>query len=482
MTQMRRSEAHVTGQAGLLAEERRVATRVGGGRHAIAAVQRPYAWIAALQRNAGNAAVTQMLLPVQRCGPVPCDCPPEEREANERAMAGAPPVQRLAADAALAQLGGAGRVGHPDRTGGHGSGAAAPVAVQRLSEAAFRQQLGSTPQQRSAIDALFANATFSALWDYLRNCHATPTADLGPLNLEVEPGLRQGGVERFGGYNSLTRTLKINPTKREHRDNPSELVDTITHELIHAVDDLQPACRAAGSGPAPLGGAATATPPSRASVAGTAAETRLEHDQGPGASDPCGEFIDINAAAQTIVTDVIKDNIQVASVGRPTLTFVNVIIRGDPAAMTFYESCRTAACALTNPVARQRALTTCSAETIGRFLPPGLTSALLPGRLHFNHGVTTLRADDAATLDLIGIFLLAHPGTTVSLVGHADATGTDAVNVAFGQRRADEIKRRLLAAGVPATQITSVTSAGSTGRLSTGPGDFWKDRRVEVLP
>src|SRR5262249_11092270 len=274
---------------------------------------------------------------------------------------------------------------------------------------------------------------------------------------------------------------KINPTKPEHRDNPTELVDTITHELIHAVDDLQPVCVAAGSGPAPLAGAATATAPSRARVAGTAAEQDLNRDQGPGASAPRGEAIDITAAAKDIVVNVIRSNVQVATVGRPTVTFVNVIIRRNPAAMTFYENCRKAACRLSG-AARQRALGTCSAETIGQFIPPGLTDALLPGPLHFDHGISRLRGDDDATLNLIGIFLRAHRGSRVRLVGHADPTGSESFNRRLGLARANEIKRRLLAAGVAARQIISVDSHGSADRLSTGPDTFWQDRRVEVLP
>jgi hypothetical protein len=48
-----------------------------------------------LQRAAGNRAVTAGLV-AQRCGPRPCECPAEEREAAERAEPA--PVQRLDAD------------------------------------------------------------------------------------------------------------------------------------------------------------------------------------------------------------------------------------------------------------------------------------------------------------------------------------------------------------------------------------------------
>jgi len=317
------------------------------------------------------------------------------------------------------------------------------------------------------------------LMTYLRTCTATPQQDVGPLRLKVTPGLRIGGAERFGGYNPLTRTLEINPTKREHVSNPTELVDTIVHELIHAVDDLQPACVAAGSGPAPLAGGATATAPDRAAVAGTPEEARLMQEQGPGASDPCGEFIDINDAAQRMIVSVMRNNIVVSGVGRPTLTFVNTIIRDNPAAMTAFEACRQAACALP-AAARNAAIGRCAAETIATFIPPALLSALLPTRVRFASNSSAVAPDQNETLNLVALFLKAHPAVTVNLVGHTDPTGSDAVNIAVGQRRANAVKAALLAQGAPVAQIGSVTSAGEAGLISTTAADHFLDRRVEI--
>jgi outer membrane protein OmpA-like peptidoglycan-associated protein len=355
----------------------------------------------------------------------------------------------------------------------------APV-VMRLTETQFRSQLGSTPEQGAAIDALFANATFRALWDYIAACPATPRQDLGPLRLRVTPGLRSGGAVRFGGYNPLTRTLEINPTKPEHQSNPTEMVDTIVHEIIHAVDDLQGACRAAGSPAAPLAGAATATITDRSAVAGTPDEARLMIEQGPSASNPCDEFIDINTSAQQMIVNILMDNRAISGVGRPTLTFVNAILRRDPAAMAAYEACRGTACALPAGPSRDSALGACSADIIGRFIPPDLTPALLPNRIQFDFGANALRPDGAETLDLIALFLKAHPAVRVTLTGHTDPVGSTSANLVLGQKRAQEVQRRLLAKGVPAAQITSVTSAGKSGRLSTGTATHWKDRRVEV--
>jgi Domain of unknown function (DUF4157) len=256
---------------------------------------------------------------------------------------------------------------------GRPPGKVSPVArtgVMRLTGAEFRAQLGATESQKAAITTLFSNAEFLALWRYLENCRATPTQDLGPLRLKVTPGLRMDGVERFGGYFGLTNTLEINPTKPEHQDNPTELVDTITHELIHAINDLEAECVRAGSGPAPLQGAETVGSPTRAAVAGTPREAELMRDLGPGASNPCDEFIDINAAAQHLIVRIMESNIELSGVGRPTVTFVNVLLRKNPAAMTEYTRCQRTACALAGADQKREAVARCGADIIRKYYQP----------------------------------------------------------------------------------------------------------------
>ena len=353
------------------------------------------------------------------------------------------------------------------------------VRPQLLTEAQFRTALGTTPQQAAAINTLFANAEFLALWNYLKMCAAAPAQDLGPLALLVTPGLVIRGVVRFGGYNPATRTLEINPTKPEHVTNPAELVDTITHELIHAVDDLQADCIAAGSGPSPLAASGAGTVPPVA--AGTPGFPAALVSPGPSASDPCGETIDENAAALDIVGRVVQSNITIAGVGHPTLTFVNLIIRNDPTAFAFYNTCRTAACALAAPAARTAAMASCSQQTIARFLPPAMTPALLPNHVFFDVDRSTVRPDARETLQLVALFVTSHPATAVSLIGHADTTGASSYNLGLGQRRADAVKSFLLGKGVPPAQIKSSASVGEIG-ASAVAAERWRDRSVEINP
>ena len=43
----------------------------------------------------------------------------------------------------------------------------------------------------------------------------------------------------------------VNPNRREHATNPLEMVDTIVHEIIHAILDLNTTCTSAAN-PFPL--------------------------------------------------------------------------------------------------------------------------------------------------------------------------------------------------------------------------------------
>jgi hypothetical protein len=243
-------------------------------------------------------------------------------------------------------------------------------ALMRLTPAEFKDKLGSTPDQKSIIAALFADKAFLEMWNYLGSCGATPAKDLGPLTLKVTPGLSDGGVERFGGYTHGSRTLEINPDKAEHKANPSELVDTVVHELIHAEDDLQAACKAVGSGSAPLHGAATKTPTKTlADVKVTPEEDKLLADVGPGASNPCEEFIDVNKTAQQIVIEIVHRGMKKTKVGKPTITYLNELLRRFPAAIPDYKKCRNTACAETDEDAKKAAISACTNSIMTKYLP-----------------------------------------------------------------------------------------------------------------
>ena len=55
----------------------------------------------------------------------------------------------------------------------------------------------------------------------------------------------------------------------------------------------------------------------------------------------------------------------------------------------------------------------------------------------------------------------------VSIIGHTDYMGTDAYNIALGQRRADSVKMKLIEMGLSSDRIVSTSSRGEREPVST---------------
>lgn len=95
-------------------------------------------------------------------------------------------------------------------------------------------------------------------------------------------------------------------------------------------------------------------------------------------------------------------------------------------------------------------------------LPSGIAAALAGrGRavlegLTFDSGAARLSPGSYPALDALAGFLAADPARRVALVGHTDATGDLAGNMALSRRRAEAVRDRLLAEhGVRAGQVTA---------------------------
>jgi peptidoglycan-associated lipoprotein len=54
-------------------------------------------------------------------------------------------------------------------------------------------------------------------------------------------------------------------------------------------------------------------------------------------------------------------------------------------------------------------------------------------------------------------WLLGRPGATARIEGHCDDRGTNEYNLALGERRAQAVKRVLLALGVPAARLSTIS-------------------------
>ena len=66
----------------------------------------------------------------------------------------------------------------------------------------------------------------------------------------------------------------------------------------------------------------------------------------------------------------------------------------------------------------------------------------------------------------------------VTVTGHTDVKGSDAYNMALGQRRADAVRNYIIAQGYPAQNVNPAESRGKRELLPEYPADSVQQRRV----
>lgn len=111
-----------------------------------------------------------------------------------------------------------------------------------------------------------------------------------------------------------------------------------------------------------------------------------------------------------------------------------------------------------------------------------VTGARVLEGLVFVSGSGALEPQDYPVLDALAIWLQAHPDRKVTLVGHTDASGALAANVALSKKRAQSVRTALIALGASGGQIDA-QGAGYLAPIAdndTAEGRA-KNRRVEVM-
>src|SRR2546430_17302771 len=78
-------------------------------------------------------------------------------------------------------------------------------------------------------------------------------------------------------------------------------------------------------------------------------------------------------------------------------------------------------------------------------------------RSHFDFDRYDIRPGDTTILDASAAWLRANAGTLVLIEGHCDERGTDAYNLALGDRRAKAAMDYLVSRGIQADRITTLS-------------------------
>ena len=104
----------------------------------------------------------------------------------------------------------------------------------------------------------------------------------------------------------------------------------------------------------------------------------------------------------------------------------------------------------------------------------------VPSDVSFDVGRADIKPQMRPVLDEVGRAL--EPGIRITIVGHTDSTGGDAINDPLSRERAQAVRDYLAARGMPAERV-SVQGRGSREPVATNDTDSGRaaNRRVEVF-
>ncbi|MCW6508240.1 peptidoglycan-associated lipoprotein Pal [Lichenifustis flavocetrariae] len=101
-------------------------------------------------------------------------------------------------------------------------------------------------------------------------------------------------------------------------------------------------------------------------------------------------------------------------------------------------------------------------------------------RVFFESDQTTLSQTAQATLDKQAVWLARYGNYAFTIEGHADERGTREYNFALGSRRADAVKEYLVAKGIPAARMHTISYGKERPVATCNDISCWSQNRRAV--
>jgi peptidoglycan-associated lipoprotein len=101
-------------------------------------------------------------------------------------------------------------------------------------------------------------------------------------------------------------------------------------------------------------------------------------------------------------------------------------------------------------------------------------------RVFFGLDKSDLSTEAHATLDRQVAWLRKYPSVTITVEGHCDERGTREYNLALGERRATAVKNYLVASGVDAGRVQTISYGKERPAVSGSTEAAWAQNRRAV--
>ncbi|WP_048851035.1 peptidoglycan-associated lipoprotein Pal [Tanticharoenia sakaeratensis] len=101
-------------------------------------------------------------------------------------------------------------------------------------------------------------------------------------------------------------------------------------------------------------------------------------------------------------------------------------------------------------------------------------------RVFFELNQNALSSDAQATLDKQAAWLARYPQVNVQIAGNCDDRGTEEYNIALGQRRANAARDYLVAKGVAASRISTISYGKDRPTAEGDDEQSWSQNRNAI--
>ena len=101
--------------------------------------------------------------------------------------------------------------------------------------------------------------------------------------------------------------------------------------------------------------------------------------------------------------------------------------------------------------------------------------------VYFDYDKSDIRSDQQSAVQADVTFLTEHPDVTFTIGGHCDERGSTEYNLALGDQRASSLKNALVAAGISASRIKTISYGKEKPFCTESNESCWQQNRRDHL-